>query len=148
MRFMMIGQTIIMFECDSNESVLKAKSICREDIFSANQITDFRVIHNNLNYNFGECGEFGLAVRVDGKYYPFMILPNPNDLLTQLNTDSENGIINAENALSKFNRIYEYSYYIWNKTITNNGGSDDDLFDPMQYLDVRDRILIRLLYKK
>lgn len=144
MKFIMyssdLDRKIIMFECDPDEEVIKAKSICRDNIFPKNQITDFRVIHNVLNCNLKGHGEFGLSARVDGKDYSFIILPNPNDLLNELNSEFENKSITTDNALNEFIAINSYSY-IWDEVIINNDESDDDLTDANLVLDVNDRIM-------
>ncbi len=142
MKFMMYGHNheIIMFECNADEGVLKAKSVCKEDIFPKKQIADFRVIHNALNCNLAGHGEFGLVAKIDGDDYSFIVLPNPNDLLNELNANFENKLITANDALNKLISINNYSF-IWDEAIINNNGSDDDLTDAILMLDVQDHIL-------
>lgn len=142
MKFMMYdhNRNTTMFECDPDEGVIKAKSICRDIIFPKNQIADFRVVNNTLNCNLKGHGEFGLSARVDGKDYSFIILPNPNDLLNELNSEFENKSITTDDALNKFVAINNYSY-IWDEAIIDDNGSDDDLTNAILMLDVQDRIL-------
>lgn len=142
MKFMMKRDSdlnVIMFECDADDAVLKAKSICREDIFSTNQITDFRVIHNALNFNLNEHGEFRLVARVNEKDYSFIILPNPNDLLEELNINFENKLITTNDALAKISAIVDYSD-IWGDIIVDINESDDNLPDTTLLIDVYNRI--------
>ena len=140
MKFMMynFNYKAIMFECDADESVLKAKSICKNNIFSGKEISDFRIIHNALNYKLEKHGEFGLVAYVDGKDYSFIILPNPDDILIELNSDFENKIITPADALNKLKIVIDYLVG-WNDIIKIIN-EPDKLADQILLTDICARI--------